>query len=63
MLLIDGQHPAAFPEEILTVSILQSSKEWDLVLETFAGSWTTGTQRCDRLVISFVGYDLSNYIC
>jgi hypothetical protein len=34
---IEGEHPAPFPEEIITLPILQTSKEFELVLETH--SW------------------------
>ena len=54
-------NPAPFPEEIITLPILQTSKEFELVLDPFMGSGTTG-RVCDNLGKSFVGYDLSNYI-
>jgi DNA modification methylase len=57
---IEGEHPAPFPEEIITLPILQTSKEFELVLDPFMGSGTTG-RVCDRLERSFVGYDLKGY--
>jgi len=30
---IQGEHPAPFPEEIITLPILQTSKEFELVLD------------------------------
>ena len=57
---IEGEHPAPFPEEIITLPILQTSKEFELVLDPFMGSGTTG-KVCDKLRRSFVGYDLKRY--
>ena len=37
---IDGEHPAPFPEEIITLPILQTSNENDLILDPFMGSGT-----------------------
>jgi len=54
---IEGEHPAPFPEEIITLPILQTSKEFELILDPFMGSGTTG-RVCDKLGRSFVGYDL-----
>src|SRR6056300_876968 len=54
---IEGEHPAPFPEEIIILPILQTSKEFELVLDPFMGSGTTG-RVCDKLGRSFVGYDL-----
>ena len=44
------------PEEIITLPILQTSKEFELVLDPFRGSGTT-SRVCDELGRSFVGYD------
>ena len=44
-------------EKISTLPILQTSKEFELVLDPFMGSGTTG-RVCDKLGRSFVGYDL-----
>ena len=57
---IEGEHPAPFPEEIITLPILQTSKEFELVLDPFMGSGTTG-RVCDKLNRSFVGYDLKRF--
>jgi DNA modification methylase len=57
---IKGEHPAPFPEEIITLPILQTSKEFELVLDPFMGSGTTG-RVCDKLGRSFVGYDLNSF--
>ena len=57
---IEGEHPAPFPEEIITLPILQTSKEFELVLDPFMGSGTTG-RVSDKLRRSFVGYDLKGY--
>ena len=57
---IEGEHPAPFPNEIITLPILQTSKEFELVLDPFMGSGTTG-RVCDKLGRSFVGYDLKVY--
>ncbi|MDC0643843.1 DNA modification methylase [Flavobacteriaceae bacterium] len=57
---IDGEHPAPFPEEIITLPILQTSKEFELVLDPFMGSGTVG-RVCDELNRCFVGYDLKKY--
>jgi DNA modification methylase len=54
---IQGEHPAPFPNEIITLPILQTSKEFELVLDPFMGSGTTG-RVCDKLERNFVGYDL-----
>ena len=58
---IEGEHPAPFPEEIITLPILQTSKEFELVLDPFMGSGTVG-RVCDKLGRSFVGYDLREFI-
>jgi len=54
---IEGEHPAPFPEQIITLPILQTSEIGDLVLDPFMGSGTTG-RVCDKLKRKFVGYDL-----
>ncbi len=58
---IEREHPAPFPEEIITLPILQTSKEFELVLDPFMGSGTTG-RVCDKLGRNFVGYDSESYI-
>ena len=59
-LKIEGGHPAPFPEEIITLPILQTSREGELVIDPFMGSGTTG-RVCYKLGRSFVGYDIINY--
>jgi len=54
---IEGEHPAPFPQQIVLLPILQTSKEFELVLDPFMGSGTTG-RVCDKLGRSFVGYNL-----
>ena len=56
---IKGEHPAPLPEKIITLPILQTSKESELVLDHLMGSGTSG-RVCDKLGRSFVGYDLKN---
>jgi len=58
---IEGEHPAPFPNEIITLPILQTSKEYELILDPFMGSGTVG-RVCDKLGRSFVGYDLKKFI-
>ena len=57
---IEGEHPAPFPEEIITLPILQTSKDFELVLDPFMGSGTTG-RVSDKQKRRFVGYDLKGY--
>jgi DNA modification methylase len=52
-----NEHPAPFPEEIITLPILQTSTEGDLILDLFMGSGTTG-RVANNLNRRFVGYDL-----
>ena len=40
---IEGEHPAPFPEEIIILPILQTSKEFELVLDPYIVSGTNGT--------------------
>ena len=54
---IGGEHPAPFPNQIITLLILKTPKEEELVLDPFMGSGTTG-RVCDKLERYFVGYDL-----
>ena len=57
---IEGEHPAPFPQQIVLLPILQTSKEFDLVLDPFMGSGTVG-RVCDEVNRRFVGYDLKRY--
>ena len=58
---IDGEHPAPFPEQIVTLPILQTSQEGETVLDPFCGSGTVG-RVCENLNRSFVGYDLIKFV-
>ena len=57
---IEGEHPAPFPQQIVLLAILQTSKEFELVLDPFMGSGTVG-RVCDEVNRKFVGYDLKGY--
>ena len=57
---IEGEHSTLFPEEIITLPILQTSKEFELILDPFMGSGTVESI-CDKLRRSFVGYDLKTF--
>ena len=57
---LEGEHPAPFPQQIVLLPILQTSKEFDLVLDPFMGSGTVG-RVCDEVNRRFVGYDLKRY--
>ena len=58
----DGvEHPAPFPEQIVTLPILQTTDEGDIVLDPFMGSGTTG-KVANRLGRRFVGYDVTDYL-
>ena len=57
---IEGEHPAPFPQQIVLLPILQTSKVGDLVLDPFMGSGTVG-RVCDEVNRNFVGYDLKKY--
>lgn len=51
------EHPAPFPYQIVTIPLLQTSKEGDKVLDPFCGSGTVG-RVCDSLNRKFIGYDM-----
>lgn len=55
------EHPAPFPEQIVTLPILQTTDEGDIVLDPFMGSGTTG-KVANRLGRRFVGYDVTDYL-
>ena len=57
---IEGEHPAPFPEEIITLPILQTSKDGELVVDPCMGSGTVG-RVCDKLGRGFAGYDLKEF--
>ncbi len=52
--------PCPFPQQIVLLPIIQTSKEFELVLDPFMGSGTVG-RVCDEVNRRFVGYDLRNY--
>jgi DNA modification methylase len=54
------EHPAPFPEQIVTLPVLQTTDEGDIVLDPFMGSGTTG-KVANRLGRRFVGYDVKEY--
>jgi DNA modification methylase len=59
---LDGlEHPAPFPEQIITLPILQTTDEGDLVLDPFMGTGTTG-KVANNLDRRFVGYDVGDYL-
>ena len=55
------EHPAPFPEQIVTLPILQTTDEGDIVLDPFMGSGTTG-KVANRLGRRFVGYDVTDFL-
>jgi DNA modification methylase len=50
----------SFPQQIVLLPIIQTSKEFELVLDPFMGSGTVG-RVCDEIDRNFVGYDLKEY--
>ena len=54
-------HSAPFPQDIVILPILQTTKEGDIVLDPFSGSGTT-PQTAQRLNRRGVGYDIHNFI-
>ena len=54
------KHPAMFPDEIVILPILQTTKPNDLVLDTFHGSGTTG-RVSNPYGRRYVGYNLKVY--
>ena len=57
---IEGEHTAPFPEEIIDLPILQTSIEFELVLDPSMESGTVG-RICDKLSKRLVGYDLKEF--
>ena len=57
---IEGEHPAHFPEQIVILPVLQTSKEEELILDPFMGTGTVG-RVCDTLTRKFVGYDVKRF--
>lgn len=60
-LAIEGEHPAPFPQQIVLLPILQTSRENQLVLDPFCGSATVGMV-CNQINRNFVGYDIQKFI-
>ncbi len=54
------EHPAPYPEQIVLLPVLQTTKENDLVLDPFHGSGTTG-KVATKLGRKYIGYDLKTY--
>jgi DNA modification methylase len=54
------EHPAPFPRDIVTVPLLQTTDENDLVLNPFMGSGTVG-QVSNEFRRRFIGYDIQTY--
>ena len=54
------EHPAPFPRDVVTVPILQTTDEGDLVLDPFMGSGTVG-QVSNEFGGRFIGYDIQTY--
>ena len=54
------EHPAPFPEEIVHLPILMTTKKGDTVLDPFMGSGTTG-RVANAHKRFFVGYDVKQY--
>lgn len=57
----DKEHPAPFPEQIVLLPILQTSKEGQTILDPFMGRGTVG-KVCDYLSRNFIGYDIVDYL-
>ena len=54
------KHPAPYPAKLVVVPILQTTREGDLVLDTFHGSGTTGDV-ATAYGRKYVGYDVKVY--
>ena len=50
-------HPTIKPLDLVKNHILNSTKEGDIVLDTFIGSGTTG-QACKELNRNFIGFEI-----
>ena len=55
------EHPAPFPDNIVTLPILQTTNEGDLVLDPFMGTGTTG-KVANSLGRRLVGYDVRKWM-
>lgn len=56
----DLEHPAPFPNEVVSLPLLMSTDEGDVVLDPFMGSGTTG-KVANQLNRNFIGYDIKVY--
>ena len=54
------EYPTSFPERIVILTVLQTTNEGDLVLDSFCGSMTIG-KVSERFNRQFVGYDVQIY--
>jgi DNA modification methylase len=54
------QHPAAYPEEIIILPLIQATEKGDLVLDPFHGSGTTG-KVANQFGRRYIGYDIRSY--
>ena len=52
------EHPAPFPEELVTQCIISTTDENDLVFDPYSGSGTTG-KACKELGRNFIGIEIS----
>lgn len=55
-------HPTEKPVELIKWIIQKSSKEGDLILDPFMGSWTTA-RACKDLGKNFIGFELEEKYC
>lgn len=55
-------HPTQKPVQIIQYLLEKSSKEGDLILDPFMGSWTTA-RACKDLGRNFIGFEVSEKYC
>ena len=52
---IEEEHPALFPEIIISLPILQTYKEFELLIDLFTGSGTKGSgDKLNRMIVSHI---------
>lgn len=56
------KHPAPFPIKLTDICLQMTTKEDDIVLDPFMGSWTTA-RACKDLGRNFIGFELSEEYC
>lgn len=56
------QHPTEKPVDLITKLILNSSKEWDVILDPFMGCGTTAIA-CLNVNRTFIGFELDESYC